>query len=63
MDDTMAKSLLIMEATTFMSELRERGHFNTAITSEAMEKMPLDDLRAIHRSLRDTLRTLGGSKP
>jgi hypothetical protein len=61
MDDNMAKNLLLMEIHAFITEMRNRGETN-ALTSQDLDKMSIDDLRTVHRSLRDTLRSLGGSK-
>jgi hypothetical protein len=61
MDEAVAKSLLKGEIDVFLSEIRNRGVLKNFDLGD-LEKATSDELQVIHRSLRDTLRSLGGSK-
>jgi hypothetical protein len=60
MNEELERSLLEAESRVYLSQLMDLGGKPPA--PEVVEKLSMDDLRQLHRSLRDTVRSLGGAK-
>jgi hypothetical protein len=59
MDSLMQKKLLITEIVSFYDRVSDRSRLPD---EEALDTMSLNDLKTLKQELRDTIRSMGGSR-
>jgi hypothetical protein len=65
MNEALERSLLESEVQVFIAQIQDLGggiKDTSPKQDGTLDHLSIPDLRQLHRSLRDTIRTLGGAK-